>query len=201
MCVSQGAEAVRMYRLMLGPAAFSKGLQTWVNKYFGKVGAAGSGLRRIAYALPAPSKHWLIEVVSSLGLPVVDPRHQHSFCTHPVLLCAEQTPLPSQAASVEDFQKAMSAASPGALPPNWLSWYDQPGTPWVWVDPEYDSKTKTLKLQLDQGNAVVEDEDGYPGVTYTHLPIPIKVGALQQLQPHTGLHLEASTGARVAAGC
>jgi len=69
----------------------------------------------------------------------------------------------------------MAAASPGSLPANWVSWYDQPGTPWVSIEPRYDSKTKTLKLEMEQGNNVVESEGGYPGVTYAHLPIPIKV--------------------------
>lgn len=76
-----------------------------------------------------------------------------------------------------DFHNVMTAASPGALPPNWLSWYDQPGTPWVSVDPQYDAKTKTVKLEMEQGNALMEDGDGYPGVTYAPLPIPVKVCA------------------------
>lgn len=32
-----------MYRLMLGPAAFSKGLDAWVNTYYGRVGECCSG--------------------------------------------------------------------------------------------------------------------------------------------------------------
>lgn len=74
---------------------------------------------------------------------------------------------------MDEFHQTMTAAAPGSLPPNWLNWYDQPGTPWVSVQPSYDAKAKTLKLQMEQGNMVVED--GYPGVTYSPLAIPLKV--------------------------
>jgi aminopeptidase N len=73
----------------------------------------------------------------------------------------------------------MLAASGGSLPSNWAAWYDQPGTPWVSVDDSYDAASKTLMLEVKQGNAVAQ---AIAGSTYRPLPIPIQVCGARALQ-------------------
>lgn len=58
-----------------------------------------------------------------------------------------------QAVTVEDFIKAMSAASGMDLSGQFFRWYTQSGTPELRVNSEYNSDTRTFKIHLAQYNA------------------------------------------------
>ncbi len=82
-----------------------------------------------------------------------------------------------RAATVEDFLTAMAQANDrpvDAFLDQWLRWYQQPGTPKVSVQTEWDQQTQRLTLTLTQ------DQPNPLGIEVRPLPIPVKLALLNR---------------------
>lgn len=82
-----------------------------------------------------------------------------------------------QAVTVEDWVAALSAGS-GVDLSNFLTWYNQPGTPKLDAKGEYDAATQTYRLSLKQS---LKAHPKYPNLKA--VPIPV---ALALFNAHTG---------------
>ena len=82
-----------------------------------------------------------------------------------------------QAVTVEDWVNALSAGS-GVDLSNFLTWYNQPGTPKLEVQGEYDATTQVYRLNLKQS---LKKDAKYPNLKA--LPIPV---ALALFNAETG---------------
>ncbi|MGA9658265.1 MAG: aminopeptidase N [Asticcacaulis sp.] len=77
-----------------------------------------------------------------------------------------------KAATLEDFLASFAAVTGDDFSP-WMSWYQQAGTPHLYVQSQYDAAVKTLRLSLRQTTAPTP---GQPDKAA--LPIPVRFGLL-----------------------